>query len=128
VAEAIQKDKDKKDKTVSISLSVRNDKSITIQIIENGRASTNRVNAKSGELPLDDLENRLVELKQKYPETYSISLNPGESLTYSDIVKVMDRSRSTKKQKFIVVDPKTQERVEHNQMFPNLVFANVVEG
>lgn len=128
VADAIEKDRNNKDKSVDLTLVISDNHAVRVKISQNGRVSTHNVSPKGSEFDLEALGKKLAELKTRHPEVYTVNLEPGEDVSYDNLVKIMDAARTSRNQKFYITDPKTKERVEHNQMFPNVVFANVVEA
>lgn len=131
VAQAIENDKKKKDKSVRIQMRVNKNRDVSILVIsKNNRKSTIRVKAKDQKVQLDTLHKKLVALKTKHQEVYSIELFPHEMVSYNEIIQVMDEARQAKKDEvsFEVVNKETKEKVKTKFMFPNITFGNVVEG
>ena len=85
---------------------------------------------KDGDYDLQALHNKLVDIKKAHPEVFKIELNPDGKVPYNTIVKIMDEARQARdaKVKFPVFDTKQGKNVETNYMFPEIVFANTMEG
>lgn len=130
VQQAIQKDMNKKDRKVNLTLKMTNSKQFRLVVREGARSRTISISKQKGEWNLPGLYSELVKVKVQHPEVFKIDLIPSSKVSYEDIVKVMDEARKIKdeKVKVYVKDEKTQQKVETNVMFPNVIFANVVEG
>lgn len=76
------------------------------------------------------LHQTLVKIKSKYPQTFKIEFAPDAGVAYKDIVRMMDESRKSRDNKiaFPVFDKKTNKESSTDYMFPEVVFANVMEG
>ncbi len=129
VAKAVEKDK--KDKNpVSISIEANKKNGIRIRVTENGRSNSKRIPLKSSELNYQALHEHLVQVKIRHPKVFNVNIKPSDDLSYQEIVKVMDAARETQKGDPVLKfkDEETQKEVEHRVLFPNINFANVVEG
>ncbi len=130
VSEAIQKQDDQKDATF-ISLDITEKEGIKINVTSKGQTKTEVVKKeKDGSYDLQKLHSTLVAIKKQNPEVFKIDLNPDESVPYDLIVKIMDEARQAKDQnvKFPVFDSKQGKNVETKYMFPEIIFANTMEG
>jgi len=130
VARAMDADKNNKARDLDLQLKAGT-KSIILEVKEKGSSLRKiHIGLKEGKYDLVRLHSELVELKQKYPKVFRLEFSPSESLTYSDIILIMDRVRTTTSgdPKIVIKDEKTNEVAETNLLFPDIVFANAIEG
>lgn len=120
----------KKDRDVTLKLAISHSKGMDLSIVENGKENRVSVSKTMDEGSYGALKAEILRLKQKYPEVFQIELNPEEDVSYSEIVKVMDRvrSRSAQDPKISFMDKETGKAVETDLLFPDIVFANVAGG
>jgi biopolymer transport protein ExbD len=130
VEQAIQDDNNKKKRTVNVSLKMSQKAGFSLVVRENGRTNTVKIPKKSGNWDLERLYTELESVKQRHPNVFRVDLLPAEDVPYKDIVKAMDEARHIKsgRPKVKIMDSKQNKMVETDAMFPNMVFANVVEG
>lgn len=131
VAKAIEKDRKNKDREVNIKMYVDKKRNVSIIVTnKKGQKQNLQVRSDSKSVNLEDLHQKLVQLKLKYQKIYSIELFPDEMLSYNEIIKVMDAARQSKTDgpSFEVVNKETKEKVKTKFMFPNITFGNLVEG
>lgn len=128
VNEAIQRQEDQKTPT-NVALEV-DEQAIRIVITDKGQEKVETIAMKDGAYDLQALHNKLVDIKKAHPEVFKIELNPDGKVPYNTIVKIMDEARQARdaKVKFPVFDTKQGKNVETNYMFPEIVFANTMEG
>ena len=129
VAEAIQRNEQDKTPT-NIALEVDGKEGFKIIITENGKESEEAVPMKNGAFDLPTLHQKLVAVKKAHPEVFKIELNPDSRVPYKDIVKVIDEARQAHDTSvtFPVFDKKQGKNVETKYMFPEIIFANMMEG
>lgn len=74
------------------------------------------------------LHEYMLQVKREFPDAYHVQFYPHDDVPYSEIVKVMDELRTTKKneEKIIYKDKKTDQNVETTIMFPGVEFSNVL--
>jgi biopolymer transport protein ExbD len=131
VEKAIAKDRKKKDRDVEISLSLAKEKGFKIKVIDKrGKNHEISVAMNDGGFDYDKLHSEIVKVKIKYPDVFRLELMPADGVSYDEIVKTMDEVRKAKKDdpKVTLVDEETKKKVETDILFPDVVFANVVEG
>ncbi|MGE3975831.1 MAG: biopolymer transporter ExbD [Bdellovibrionales bacterium] len=130
IANAVEEDRKKTERTFSVAVSVSPKSGFVVTVKENGKENKHTIANVDGKFDFTKLHNQLVQLKLQHTDTFRIELMPSEEATYNDIVQVMDRVRTTQATdpKIRVKDPKTGETAETNLLFPDVVFANVVEG
>jgi len=131
VQAALEKDRNKKDRDVVLTVDINDNRSLAIEVNVNG--STNHkvvVAAKGKEFDLGKFHSEIVGLKLKYPEVFRIDVNPTEKISYKEIISVMDqvRTRVPQDPKVHIIDEATKKQVETNLLFPDVVFGNVMEG
>lgn len=129
VQQAIEEDSNNKDRQVTLTLNMTTDKGFEI-LVQQGRATKKiSVPKKDSQWDLETLQAKMVEIKQNYPKVFQLNLNPGSDIPYNDIVKVMDEARTIKDpSKKVEITDKENNKVMTEVMFPNVIFANVVEG
>lgn len=129
VQEAIHKEETKKDNITTISIEPDKE-GIRIIVTEKGKEKIDLVPMKENSFDFPTLHLKLVELKKLHPEVFKIEVNPGGQVAYKEIVKIMDEARQSrdKKTKFPVFDTKLGKMVETEFMFPEVIFANTMEG
>lgn len=130
VQQAVEDSRDKDDQ-VFISMAISNKNGITIAINKNGAVTTENIaNLKEGEFNLSELNKKLALIKKTHPNVFKLSISPDSDVNYKQIVKIMDESRKTKDrtQQFPVFDKKLNKEVYTDYMFPEIEFANIMEG
>src|SRR5688572_1683928 len=89
VQAALEKDRQKKDRDVVLSVDIRPDRNLTIEVLVNGNQSQRIfVTAKGKDFDLGKFHSEIVVLKNKYPEIFRIDVNPGEQVSYREIITV----------------------------------------
>lgn len=128
VAQAIQR-QDQQENPTNIALEI-NQGGFEITVTKKGKDAVIRVPASAGSLDYQALHEKLLEVKTQNPEVFKIEINPAGGVPYDSIVKTMDEARQTKKKeiRFPVFDTKQGKNVETDFMFPEVVFANMMEG
>lgn len=130
VQEAIAKQNDNI-KPTKISMSMDKKQGVSIIINKNGKESVKQINLnQKQEFDFEKIYLALQEVKKSHPEVFKIEFNPGETVPYKDIVKMMDEVRKSKSTevRFPVKDEKTGEMVSTEYMFPEVIFTNTLEG
>ena len=76
------------------------------------------------------LHSKFVELKKSHPEIFKIEFNPDADIAYKDVMRIMDEARKSRKAdvRFPVKDTKTGKDTTTDYMFPEIVFANMMDG
>jgi len=132
VTEAIQKQETKD--VVSIALEVNAKDGIRIVTTEKVQGKEQEkvdvVPMKDGQFDYPTLHEHLVQVKKVHPEVFKIELSPDAKVAYKEIVKIMDEARQSRDNtvKFPVFDTKQGKEVQTPYMFPEVVFANTMEG
>ncbi|MGZ3743758.1 MAG: ExbD/TolR family protein [Pseudobdellovibrionaceae bacterium] len=130
VQQAIEKN-EKDVKATHITLEVKEKEGVKIIVKKEGKESSEIVAKTSdGKFDFVHLQERLREVKKQNPEVFKIDLSPEANVSYDDIVKVMDecrRSRDTNT-RFPIFDKTTNKETSTDYMFPEVTFANTMEG
>lgn len=128
VQEAIQK-QEKESPTTNISLGISATQGFTIVIADKGQTKSLVVPLKDSALDYQGLHLKLVEVKKEYPQIFKIEFNPEGDVPYEQIVKVMDESRQAKENiAFPVFDSKLGKETQTKFMFPEVIFANMLDS
>lgn len=129
VNEAIQR-QDQQVTPTNVALEVDAKDGITVIVTTKGKQDVTTIPMKDGAFDFTTLHQKLVSVKQSNPEVFKIELSPAAKVPYSEIVKVMDAARQARdaKIKFPVFDTKQGKNIETNYMFPEIIFANTMEG
>lgn len=130
VSEALQRQEDQQQQMANIALDVNSKEGFKIIITEKGKEIADSVPLKGGVLDLKSLHDKMVQIKKSHPEIFKLELNPDSHVPYKDIVKVIDEVRQAhdSSTKFPVYDSKQGKTVDTPYMFPEVVFANMMEG
>lgn len=129
VSEAIER-QDKETNPANIALEVDSKDGIRIIITDKGQEKVETVPLKDGSFDYPALHQKLVLVKKAHPEIFKIELNPDDRIPYNEIVKIMDEARQAHDAnvRFPVFDTKQGKQVETQYMFPEIIFANMMEG
>ena len=131
VQQAIEEDRKKKDRVVLVRLDMSKKTGFSLLVTEDGKTKKSiKLPNKEGKFDLDSLHRNLVEVKVVYPKIFRLDLKPAEDVPYNEIVKVMDEARATKTgdPTLHILDKSTNQNVETDVMFPDVIFSNVIEG
>ena len=133
VAAANEKNKD----LVQVRMSVANDRTVMITIVDRGATKEFQVagigSGTEAKADLDGLYKQVMAIKKQYPDVFRLELNPSDTVPLVDIVGVMDSVRTTRVEngkpvKLSFTDVTTGKPVETNLLFPDIVFGNVAGG
>ncbi|AHZ84036.1 ExbD/TolR family protein [Bdellovibrio bacteriovorus] len=129
VSEAIQRQDEQKTPT-NVAMEVDAKDGIRIIVTAKGQEKIETIPLKDGAYDLQSLHQKLVEVKKAHPEVFKMELNPDGKVSYDTLVKIMDAARQARDNnvKFPVFDTKQGKNVETNYMFPEIIFANTMEG
>lgn len=130
VQEAI-KEQDKNPKAAQIAVEMNKKEGIKIILTENGEQKIEVVSPdKEQKIDYQNLHSKFVELKKSHPEIFKIEFNPDSDIAYKDVVKIMDEARKVriKDVRFPIKDQKTGKDTTTDYMFPEIVFANMMDG
>lgn len=129
VQEAI-KEQDNNPKSAHITLEVNKADGVRIVINESGQEKVEVIANKGKAIDLPSLHQKLVQVKQKYPQIFKIDLSPDPDVAYKDLIAIMDEARRARSNdtQFKLIDAKTGKETNTNYMFPEIVFSNVMDG
>lgn len=128
VKEAMAQPQDPSKTTISLEV---DRKQARFVVKENGVGRFEVVpNLADGKLDYSSIHAKLVELKTAHPDVFRLELNPDGSLSYQEVVKVMDEARKVRSKDtlFPVFDSRQQKDVLTPFMFPDVVLSNLMEG
>jgi biopolymer transport protein ExbD len=130
VAQKIQEQKDNKQPEISFTLKADPKKGYVFQIQEKGKTKDVVIGLKDGKLDFNGLTQAAVQFKKQHTAIFSIDFLPDTALPYDSIVQTMDAVRRlpASEGKVVVKDEKTGELSQTDLMFPDVTFANVIEG
>lgn len=131
VQQAIEKE-NKDVKATHITLEVKEKEGVRIVVKKaDGKEDIELVpKAADGNFDFARLQERLRDVKTHNPEVFKIDLSPDSGVSYKDIVRVMDEARRSRdaKIRFPIFDKKQNKEVQTDYMFPEVTFANTMEG
>ncbi|MBX2993582.1 MAG: biopolymer transporter ExbD [Bdellovibrionaceae bacterium] len=130
VKEAVQNQEDNKD-LASVQIDVSRQEGIKVIVAKQGQQSVEKIPVLTdGSFDLPALHKQLQKVKAENPKVFRLELVPGGDISYNEIVKIMDEARKSRDKdvRFPVWDSTKQKDVETDYMFPDVTFANVMEG
>lgn len=130
VQQAIEK-QETDPKATQISVEVSKTDGVKIIITENGQQKIDVVGRNTDrQIDFKQLHVKFVELKKNYPKIFKIEFNPAADVSYNDVVKIMDEARKARDitVRFPITDAKTGKDTTTEYMFPEIVFANMMDG
>ncbi len=129
VAQLLQEDRNKKDRDVSISLTLTKTGDANLIVVDaQGKKVQSLIKNVGGHFDAKSVHSHLVQVKQQYPQIFRLELNPEDGVDYKSIVGVMDASRDMERTdpKIFITDPVKKERAEVPLLFPDVVLANLM--
>jgi len=130
VQEAIQDDKQKLSKTITIDLQM-NKEDFKIIVKEDEKEILQKVvPVPDGKWDYEALHSALYEVKKQHPDKYTINLYPSEGIPYAEVVHAIDAAREAKKSEdtFKVFDKEKQKNIQTRVMFPEVSFSGLIGG
>lgn len=130
VKEAIDRDRNDYDQKPKLSLIILADKQMKLQVSKGSQIVVSHlIPAKEGKLHHDELYTQALKVKKSYPGIFHLSLSPDESIAYEQIVQVIDSVRKIKtSDPSVLVRSDKGEEIETDLLFPEVIFANVMEA
>ncbi|MBY0554103.1 biopolymer transporter ExbD [bacterium] len=116
---------------VTISMEIDKKQGVNIIVNEAGNEKIKQISMlPKNEFDFEKIHLAIQEIKKLHPEIFKIEFNPSADVSYKDIVKIMDEVRKTKSNdiRFPVKDEKTGQLSNTDYMFPEVIFANTLEG
>lgn len=97
-----------------------------IRLVINGPSGGSEnvvVPSREGHIDYDGVHSALVEIKRKYPQVFHLMIQPSGSLSYQEVVRLMDESRKAKDAsvQFTYTDPEKGEGQNTQWMFPEVM-------
>lgn len=128
VAEAIQNNNNKPN-PVTISLAIKGD-TFSFEVTDNGKKSSFTVSPVEGKPNLEGLYAQAIVLKKKYPDIFKVQVKPSQDVSLDRIISALDHIRKSKANDgtFSFKDEKSGNMLQTNLMFPEVVFADILEG
>jgi len=128
VQKAIEQSENKND--VQIQLSLSKTYGFKIQVMSKGKTQDISIAMKGEEFDLQGLHEKMISLKQQYPDVFKMELHPSEEVPLDKIVAVMDKVRTRTKTDPVLyfTDTESGKKVETELIFPDVVFGNVAGG
>jgi len=130
VKEAVQKQEDDQN-LASIQLDVSRKEGIKLIVAKQGSQHVERIPATAdGGFDLPALHKQLQKVKTENPKVFRIEMAPAGDVSYKEIVRIMDEARKSRDKdvRFPVWDSQKQKEVETDYMFPDVMFANMMDG
>ncbi len=130
VQEAIQQDKEKISKTITIDLKMNKDDFLIVVKEDEKEILQKKVPPTDGKWNFEALHSALYEVKKQFPNKYTVNLYPAEAVPYSEVVQAIDAAREAKKSEnaFTVYDKEKKENIKTRVMFPEVSFSGLIGG
>ena len=129
VSEAVEIERQNLNPEVSITASILAGQNIEIQITHNGLIEKKTIPTLNSDFDYEAFHKELVKTKVQFPQMFRLDLRPDSATSYAKIIKIMDAARKTRAgEKVFVFDKTTNQKVETDVMFVDIVFGNVMEG
>ncbi len=127
VAEKIAEQKSKDTVPVTIELKASKE-ALVFEVIDKGQPREIKIPSVNGAVDFAGLYTQAVNLKRQYSDVFKVDLAPAGTVSFDDIVKIMDTLRrgNAGEKKFAFKDTKSGEMVETDLMFTDVTFSNVV--
>lgn len=129
VRQAITENQENPKATIQIEIS--NKTGFKLITAKGGKQTAESIpNLGDGQFDLPRLHAAFVKLKTENPEVFRLELAPEATVPYKEIVRVMDEARKARDQKikFQLFDKKENKLVTTDYMFPDVYFANMMDG
>lgn len=116
-----------KEDQIEVAITASKTQGFAFEIKDKGQSRTLKVEMPAGQINLDAIYGKALEIKKQYPQVLNVSLNPAGDLALSDLVNVMDTIRKMKPQDGTVAfrDPATSQPIKTDFMFPKVIFGNI---
>lgn len=130
VQQAIQ-EQDKNPKSAQLTIELSKKEGVRFITTENEKQKVEVVALTQGqEFDMPAVHAKFQEIKKVHPEIFKIELNPDADVPYKEVVRIMDEARRSRSNdvRFPVKDAKTGQETTTDYMFPEVVFANMMDG
>ncbi|MFN7727910.1 MAG: biopolymer transporter ExbD [Bdellovibrio sp.] len=134
VKEAVQKQEDEKEEEqdlATIQIDVSRKEGIKVIVAKQGNRVVEQIPVLTdGNFDLVNLHKQLQKVKAENPKVFRLELSPSSDVSYKEIVNIMDEARKSRDKdvRFPVWDSTKQKDIETDYMFPDVTFANMMEG
>ena len=131
VQDVLQQDRKQKERVVLVNLDMKAGSGFSLYVTVDGKIQErHKLPKNANDWDFEALHKKLITVKSNHPKLFQLNFKPGNAVAYNDIVKVLDAARKVNngEKKFTVKDEKSGKTAETDLMFPDVVFANVVEG
>lgn len=128
LSDAEVKPDDKKKDQIDFNLSVFANKEHELVMelaVDNKTIKSVKIKPLEEKFDYKKLQDELFIVKKKYPKENRLKLMPGDGISYSKIVKLIDSSRVTPEKKPMRFTASTGENLETTFLFPDVVFGNI---
>ncbi|MBC7742974.1 MAG: biopolymer transporter ExbD [Bdellovibrionaceae bacterium] len=118
-------------KAAQVAVEMNKKDGIRIIVTENGQTKVELVGLNSEkQIDMPALHAKFQAVKKSHPEVFKIELSPDADVPYKEIVRVMDEARKSRSNdiKFPVKNEQTGQETSTEYMFPEIVFANLMDG
>jgi biopolymer transport protein ExbD len=130
VQQAIEK-QENNPKSAQVAVEINKKDGVRIIVTENGQQKIELVGLNSDkQVDMPTLHAKFQEVKKNHPEVFKIEMSPDADVPYKEIVRVMDEARKSRSNdiRFPVKNEKTGQETTTEYMFPEIVFANLMDG
>ncbi len=130
VQKAIEENKEKEE-IVSYAVDMSKEYGFKVNIELDGKVQDKiEIPTVNGKWDYEKLYGYLYQQKRKTPKIFKLDLSPQKGVPYAEVVKFMDEVRRVKSTdaKLTFLDTDTNETVATDLLFPDVIFANVLEG
>src|SRR5690606_35138737 len=111
----------------TIALKISKSRGFEFEVTKNNKTVRKAIPNRGQNWDSKGLVAAALAIKQDNPEVLRIDMLPSKDVNLNESVGLMDQLRRTPNgEKVTFVDPKTNERIETELMFPNILFSNVV--
>ncbi len=130
VQQAIEK-QENNPKAAQVAVEINKKDGVRIIVTENGQQRVELVNLNAEkQIDMPTLHAKFQAIKKEHPEVFKIELSPDADVPYKEIVRVMDEARKSRSSeiRFPIKNEKTGQETSTEYMFPEIIFANMMDG
>ncbi len=128
VAEAIENNKNKPN-PVTVALVIQGT-TYKFEVTVSGKKSDIVIAAVDGKPNMDALYKEALAIKRKHQDIFKLEIKPSKEVSLDRIVMTLDKIRKIKtgEEGFTIKDEKTGNTAKTDLMFPEIAFADILEG
>ncbi|MES2768987.1 MAG: biopolymer transporter ExbD [Bdellovibrionota bacterium] len=128
VAEAIENNKNKPN-PVTVALVIQGT-TYKFEVTVSGKKSDIVIAAVDGKPNMDALYREALAIKRKHQDIFKLEIKPSKEISLDRIVMTLDKIRKIKtgEEGFTIKDEKTGNTAKTDLMFPEIAFADILEG